>query len=38
MKEDGRCEYEDDGYCFDKPADMTCQYCKVCFEHYAYNE
>lgn len=38
MKEDGRCEYEDDGYCFDKPKNMKCEHCKVCFEHYAYNK
>lgn len=38
MKEDGRCEYEDDGYCWDKPIDMKCEYCKVCTEYYAYNQ
>ncbi len=35
--ENRHCEYEDDGYCFDKPENMTCEYCKVCFEYYAYN-
>ena len=38
MKTDNHCEYEDDGYCFDKPKNMECEYCKVCSEYYAYNQ
>ena len=37
-KPNNSCEYEDDGYCFDKPVNMKCQYCKKITEYYAYTE
>ena len=30
----GMCEYKDDGYCFDAPEDMNCEFCEEVIEYY----